>query len=122
MDSVATFPYEASDRKRLRVTGGFGHLAAGMTMDEVGKTLGEPDSEMLHSKPTQAGSRLLYTTWAYYLRRHERRKVTPELDQAIFVYFKPDGTMYWAQPVLVPGLKDIGSTDLHPEGTIEVRR
>jgi hypothetical protein len=113
LDGIGKYPYEADQEKQARVIAGFGRLVPGLSMDDVAKSMGNPDAEFLNSISSKTGNKLAYTTWAYYLRRHDRDRFKEGFDQAVFVHFKPNGEVYWADPASTPGLIRVGSPDLH---------
>lgn len=122
IDSIGSFPYTAEATKISRVKAGFSRLAVGMGKDAVRRSMGEPDAEFVHYKPTAAVKDLVYTTWAYYLKRFEREQFNEGFDQAVVLYFKPNDELYWADPDGVEGLRPIGAPDLHPEGMAKVKK
>jgi len=119
IESVQTFPYTADQSKLTRVRGGFKRLSLGMKKDDVKKIMGEPDAESHNYRPMKESKKLLYTTWDFYLKRHERNVATDGFDETVFLYFKPNQELYWAFPSNITGLKPLGGPHLHPEASSE---
>lgn len=121
LESIEKFPYTADQSKLSKVREGFKRLSLGMRKDDVKKILGEPDSEMVSYKPKQKSKELIYSTWAYYLKRFERDLATEDFDEVVFLHFKPNEELYWADPGNIAGLEPVGGSALYPEGVIEVK-
>jgi hypothetical protein len=120
IESIEKFPYTADQSKSSRVREGFKRLSLGMKKDEVRKVMGEPDAESLNYKPMRKSKELIYTTWDFYLKRREAKLATDGFDEAIYLYFKPNGELYWADPSNIAELKPLGGPHLHPEGSIPI--
>lgn len=109
IEGIERFPYVADQQKNSRVREGFKRLSIGMHKDDVKKAMGEPDSEMFEYSKTNKDKELVGSTWGYYLKRTERNLATPNYDEAVFLYFKPNNELYWAQPENVNGLETLGA-------------
>jgi hypothetical protein len=110
ISGIERFPYLADRQKVSRITEGFKRLSVGMRKDDVEKAMGKPDSEMLEYSETKNGKALVGSTWGYYLKRKERELANPSSDEAVFLYFKVNDELYWAQPENVVGLEALGGT------------
>lgn len=116
--NIEKFPYTADQPKLSRVKEGFKQLSLGMKKDDVKKAMGEPDAESLNYKPMKKSKELVYTTWDYYLKRRERDLANDGFDEAVFLYFKPNGELYWAHSDNIAELKSLGGPHLNPEASI----
>ena len=105
---IESFPYQAEQRKVSRVKEGFKLLSVGMTKSDVEKAMGKPDSEELEYSRTNKDKELIGSTWGYYLKRTEPELANPSSDEAVFLYFKLNDELYWAQPENVVGLETLG--------------
>jgi hypothetical protein len=108
MDNINSFPYTADPSKISRVKEGFHRLAVGMRKDEVRNIVGAPDSAMIHYKFAKGNQESLYSTWGYYLKRHERNLAKDDLDVMVTLYFNLDEELYFAFPDNVAGLTPLG--------------
>lgn len=117
--NIESLPYTADQSKLSEVKEGFKRLSLGMRKNEIKKIMGEPDSETMSYKPTKKNKALIYSTWGYYLKRFARNLVTDGWDAMVILYFKPNGELYWADPINVPGLKVLGGPQLHPEALVD---
>jgi hypothetical protein len=122
LNQTRDFPYTAQQEKFLRVRDGFQKLRVGTNKDQVRAALGDPDAEMLNFRISHNEKVLLYTTWAYYLKRRERERYDESFDQVAVLYFKPNDELYWADPGRLAGAIAVGSPDLHPDGVVLISR
>lgn len=83
-----------------------------MSKDEIKKILGEPDSEMFDYLEMQENKKLTGSSWGYYLKRFDRELATVRYDEAVFLSFNTNETLYWAQLETVAGLKSLGGPHL----------
>lgn len=119
IENIESFPYTAAQSKLSKVREGFKRLSLGTGKGEIKKIMGEPDSETMSYKPTKKNKGLIYSTWGYYLKRSERNLATDGFDATVVLYFKPNGELYWADPINVAGLKVLGGPQLHPEALVD---
>ena len=105
--------YIARTERKEQILSRYSALKLQMSLEEVEKTLGEPDFSDL--RPTARLATIPEPTEprcnnevAYILRKSSENMADLE-DVAIYLLFSEDGKLYWAAPQNLPSLKPLGS-------------
>ena len=106
---ISHFPYEAPVHKREKVLSGFHKMKIGTNKKETIGLFSEPDAEFFSYDKTR-GKTFKNSSFAYYLSRHESNLANVKYDEVLFLYFDHNEELYWAQPVNIEGLKEVGKT------------
>jgi hypothetical protein len=109
-------PYSVPAERKEQILRNYPKLQIGMSLEEVEKSLGNPDFSnplppaRLANTPEPIGLRC--GDQVAYILKKTSENMSDLQDLAIYLFFSRDGALYWAAPQNVPSLKGLGSPTL----------
>jgi hypothetical protein len=105
-------PYLSSAARKQQITGRYSKLKLNMSLEEVKLLLGDPDfstslpkARLASRPPSEEGC----ATQVAYILKKTSENMTDTADVAIYMFFTPEGRLYWAAPQNLPDLRPFGS-------------
>jgi hypothetical protein len=95
-NKISKYPYDALKARQDMAINGYSKISEGMNKQDIKQLMGEPDSEDLTYEVHNGSEIFTYSSWGYYLHRHEKVLANDDFDRAIFLYFTTSGKLYWA--------------------------
>jgi hypothetical protein len=105
-------PYVAGVKRKERALDNYSKLKLQMTLKEVEQLLGNPDfsaprasghlSNDIHPAPTLCSDQIAY------MFKKNSDNMADTTDEAIYLFFSPEGKLTWAVPQNVPSLQELG--------------
>lgn len=105
-------PYVAKSDRKERVFDNYSKLKLEMTMSQVEQLLGKPDfsaprasghlSNDAHPAPTVCSEQITY------MLKKTSDNMADTSDEAIYLFFSPEGKLTWAAPQNLPRLQQLG--------------
>jgi hypothetical protein len=106
-------PYVAPQSRQQELLNKYPKLKLAMSMTEVEKYLGKPDFgwgkpiARLATAPEPTDKRC--NTETAYIVKKKGENMSDMEDVAIYLFYSRDGKLYWASPLNLPSLKQMGS-------------
>jgi hypothetical protein len=105
--SNSEFPYSISETKKDLLARNFSSLSLDLDQKQVATLLGEPTFRELKHAGMGNPPPIFGCVWVWELRKLTPRKEASNSDQSIEIWFNADGSMSWAAPRNIPGLKTL---------------
>ena len=110
VNSVRSFPYEASTERQSKLFGDYQKLSVGMSKEQVAAILGDPDYTNITGPKTFFGGIQPHgTEWVYGIHCEDQFCGTAGPDKVVEVFFTLDDRAHWIVPHGIDSLKEIGN-------------
>jgi hypothetical protein len=97
LNGITKFPYEASKDKQRKIINGYSKLSLELNKQTIKDIMGEPDAEFIGYKIIKGTpDKFIFSSWGYYLHRHDKFLANEAYDKAIFLNFDINEKLYWA--------------------------
>ena len=109
VNSVRSFPYEASTERQSQLLGNYQKLSVGMSKEQVAAILGDPDYANITGPKTFFGIQPNGTEWVYGIHCEDQFCGSTGPDKVVEVFFKLDDRAHLIVPHGIGSLKEIGN-------------
>jgi hypothetical protein len=106
--NVKSFPYMASEERKLMIIGNYSKLSEGISKQQVADILGDPDYSDVIALKTFWGMRPHGSQWLYCVYCVSKYAGTDGADRVIEILFDLDGKAKWIVPRGIEGLAEKG--------------